>query len=177
MLAVYLTLIDEEDTDVFEMIYIKYKKLFFVRSMEILNNIQLAEDAVSETFFSLAKNFKKVHNLNPSEILALAIIINKNITFKIYNGEKKHLDYDDHEDLTEDSGDFSLEDTVEDRAILSAVKKLPGVYRDIIMMKYYYDLTVDDIVKMIGIPLCTVKYRLSKARQLLRKELKGCERP
>lgn len=171
MLVLYMSLVDEEDMDVFETIYSRYKNQLYIKSMEILDNYHLAEEAVSDTFFMLAKNYKKVHNLELSEILAFAVIINRSMSLKIYNREKKLTDsimYDEH---IEEKSDASFQEEMKNRPVFEAVRNLPDIYCDIIMLKYYYNLKVEEMAEVTGLSEGGVKYRLSEAKKLLRKEL------
>lgn len=55
MLAVCMTLIDDDDKSKFRKIYDSLERKMFVFSMSMLHNNALAEEAVSETFLALAK--------------------------------------------------------------------------------------------------------------------------
>lgn len=77
MLTICLTLIDNEnDKSTFRKIYDTYERRLFAYSMSILHNTALSEEAVSETFLSLAENFKKIHNFELAEMIAYVVIIN-----------------------------------------------------------------------------------------------------
>ena len=59
MLAIYLTLIDnEDDKKSFEDLYNQNRSKAYAIAFNILKNKTLAEEACSETFFSLAKSFQ-----------------------------------------------------------------------------------------------------------------------
>ena len=71
MLAIYLTLIDnEDDKKSFEDLYNQNRSKAYAIAFNILKNKTLAEEACSETFFSLAKigllycHYVIVKNLN-----------------------------------------------------------------------------------------------------------------
>ena len=83
-------LVDESDTKIFEELYNSLEKKLFAYSMSILHNRSLSEEAVSETFFRLAKCFKKIHNLEVAEIKAFTVIINRNCCYDIIRSENKN---------------------------------------------------------------------------------------
>ena len=59
--ALYLTLIDnEDDKKSFEDLYNQNRSKAYAIAFNILKNKTLAEEACSETFFSLAKSFQKI---------------------------------------------------------------------------------------------------------------------
>lgn len=85
-----MTLIDDDDKSKFRKIYDSLERKLFVFSMSRLHNNALAEEAVSETFLALAENFKKIHSLEPAEIVAYTVIINRNVCIDILAKENKH---------------------------------------------------------------------------------------
>lgn len=85
-----MTLIDDDDKSEFRKIYDSLERKLFVFSMSKLHNNALAEEAVSETFLALAENFKKIHSLEPAEIVAYTVIINRNVCIDILTKENKH---------------------------------------------------------------------------------------
>ena len=73
---IYMSLIDdEEDKKAFEKLYNKYKNKAYLGAMDFLNNSSLAEECVSETFLSIAKNFQIVNNLKPNKQLKYIVIL------------------------------------------------------------------------------------------------------
>jgi RNA polymerase sigma-70 factor (ECF subfamily) len=72
-----------------------------------------------------------------------------------------------------------LGDEVVDRTALMAVlDSLPVPEKEILALFYLHDLSLDGCAEVCGIPVGTVKSRLSRARRLLREELvrKGFDR-
>lgn len=64
-----------------------------------------------------------------------------------------------------------LEQTAEKLVIEEALTKLTPMYRSIILMKYFEDLTIREIASRLGYPEGTVKTWLHKALGALRKDL------
>lgn len=58
------------------------------------------------------------------------------------------------------------------RLITEAIENLPDKYREVINMRHKQELPYEDIAKELGVPLGTVKARLFRARELLKKRLK-----
>ena len=56
-------------------------------------------------------------------------------------------------------------------AIRSAVAKLPEHYRVVVVFRYFEDMSVPEIAKVLGIPEGTVKFRLHKAKNMMRRSL------
>ncbi|MGB9859862.1 MAG: RNA polymerase sigma factor [Moorellaceae bacterium] len=53
----------------------------------------------------------------------------------------------------------------------NALRKLPAEFRDILVLKYYAELEVEEMASVLEIPVGTVKSRLNRAREKLRKTL------
>jgi DNA-directed RNA polymerase specialized sigma24 family protein len=59
-----------------------------------------------------------------------------------------------------------------DTGVLDAVERLPRPLREVVLLHYYADLSVDDVARALHRPAGTVKRRLSEARAVLAKELR-----
>ena len=69
----------------------------------------------------------------------------------------------------------NIADSEEERggyeALYRAVRSLPDRYREVIQLVYFRDLTEEDAANILKIPKGTVKSRLHKAKEMLKKEL------
>ena len=59
----------------------------------------------------------------------------------------------------------------EDRELASAVMSLPIKYREVIYLFYYEELSIKEIATVIEVKENTIKTRLKKAKELLKKGL------
>ena len=57
------------------------------------------------------------------------------------------------------------------QAIREAVGRLPALYRVVTVFRYFEDMTVPEIASVVGIPEGTVKFRLHKAKAMMRRQL------
>ena len=64
-----------------------------------------------------------------------------------------------------------------DPTLARAIAELPEVYRQVILMRYYGDLSCNEVSRQLEVPLGTVTKRLSRAYALLRESLRNYERP
>ena len=79
MLALYLGMIETpEEKIIFEELYNTYKGKMFSLAFSILKNHHNAEEAVSQAFFTAAKNFSKISSLAEEKRGAYLKIIVKN---------------------------------------------------------------------------------------------------
>ena len=54
-----------------------------------------------------------------------------------------------------------------DETLKQVVNQLKEPYRQIIQLRYYEDLSYEEIAERLGIPMGTVKVRLLRAKELL----------
>ncbi len=70
-------------------------------------------------------------------------------------------------DMTPDS---SAE--LDDRFVMElAIRRLPEEFREVVLLHYYQGLKLTEVAAVLNIGLPLVKYRLKRAKELLRKEL------
>lgn len=156
------------------------------------NNPEYLVDRYLQDLVRLALVY--VHNMDDAEDIAQQVFITylhkrplftdeahaKNWLFKVtVNASKNHMrsrkstvNYDDL------AGVLSTEDadyghTEREQAVLNAVLRLKPAYREVIHLYYYNDYDTNEIAHILGIPTATVRTRLSRARAVLEKELKG----
>lgn len=157
----------------------KEREMFF-HAYTILGNHHDAEDIVQETIFSM---FRNIGNLkDPNAIDAWIIRIIKNNCTSLFRKQAKHIydvDIDDEDekiDLIEDDRDFLPEAYAEDKQererIYKIVQQLPEKRREAILMYYYNDLSYKEIADINSISIDTVASSISKARAMIKKELK-----
>ena len=69
-----------------------------------------------------------------------------------------------------------LDDADERLRLLAEIEALPEIYRQVVMLYYYDDLTYRELGGLLGVSTATVNARLTKARALLRERLTDCRR-
>ncbi len=58
-------------------------------------------------------------------------------------------------------------------AVRQAVAALPEIFREVVVFRYFEDLTVPEIAQVLAIPEGSVKSRLNRAKQRIRGQLSG----
>lgn len=141
-----------------------------------------AEDICVRTF---SKAFEKIETYDPSfEFKTWLITISKNIHIDLVRKQKsaKWLKTSDHEDdeLLEQADDAP---TAEDLLItqqnldklLKCIKVLKPHYQEVINLRYFQELTYEEIAKELGEPLTNIKVKLLRAKRLLAEILQSNE--
>lgn len=69
---------------------------------------------------------------------------------------------------------YDISERIADRAeVIDAVRTLDPALQEVLLLRYYHDLKVDEIAAVVGAPSGTVKFRLFNSLQKLRRLLLG----
>lgn len=167
MLPIYLAMLnDEEDKNKFELIYEKYRKLMFYVANRVLNDEQLAEDAVHQTFLKILENLDKIEDVRCHKTKSYIVTMVRNTAINLYNRRKRHATIP----LEEVEYCITVEPLsfTEDLDHLArAVMKLPAMYRGVLTLKYVQEFSNAEIAQMLDISEATVRKRLERAKHKL----------
>lgn len=173
MLALYLGMIDTpEEKTAFEDLYNTYKGKMFSLAHSILKNHHNAEEAVSQAFFTAAKNFGKIRELTAVQQGAYLKITVKNAAIDIYRKEKNSNttpieEIEDFGEMSEDISDSVLSE-MNYNAVVEAIRSLPEQYAECLYLFHVRELSVKEIASHLYIEQEAVKKRLQRARVKLR---------
>lgn len=142
----------------------KYKDDLYIMALAMLKNEADAEDAVSNAILKAYEHADQVRAFH--KFKAWMLTITKNEALKIM--EKRF--YLPGDDTVEAMSEPVLEHYDEMWDIMQQMKE---EYRLVVVLFYYDDLSLRDISEVLSIPVGTVKSRLSRGKEELRKALKG----
>jgi len=140
-------------------------------AMSILNNKDDADDAVCDTVVKAYENICKLNNCKFFKTWIIRMVINQ--ANDIYKRRNKVVYlYDvNNEPEYEDEYDYG------DDELNVAVANLGLDYRTVITLHYFQDMKIKEIASVLQIPQGTVKWRLSKAKSLLKEKLSAAPLP
>lgn len=162
----------------------RYKKPVYHMILKMVRNVDDAEDLTIEAF---AKAFKNLHKFKKDFTFStwlFRIATNNTIDFI----RKKRLDTmslntsfkdDNGDSVTIDVQDRNLnpqEEAIKSQKIELVrmfVTKLPAKYQRLVKLRYFDELSYDEIAKELEAPLGTVKAQLHRARELMYDLVKG----
>ena len=132
------------------------------------------EDLVQETFLA-AWNARARFRGECGEATWLArIAVNKCRSHRRWLGVRRFVRFapsHEDDDSARREADRSPGETEEE--IRLAVARLPAKYREPIVLRYFEDLSIDEMSQVLGLSRAAVDKRLSRARQQLKEVLKG----
>lgn len=176
-MLIYLTAIkNQKDRDKAEQIYMQYRQLMYYVAYSILQDRQLAEDAVHESFLKIIDHLDKFSEISCNKSKGLIVVIVRNISLNLFNRRKKFAQIAlDDVAYTLESAEISPEDfvTAADgyRLLLQCISKLGHKYTDPLYLKYVYHYDDNEIAEMLHISSDHVRVRLHRAKKKLREIL------
>ena len=197
MLTLLLAVIDSpEDQTLFEAVYNKYRGQLLGIAISMLNDHQLAEDAVSETMWKTALNFEKllVHlrgdsgreQLDTNDVLCprtngFVVIVLKNICRDMLRKGKKESIVFYADEAALDSLCDESEDGTEDRYIssenaLEITRTVEGLSETLRYTMYLYivlEFSIEETAEILGCSYETIKKRIQRGRKELQRALEG----
>lgn len=160
----------------------KYKDKIYYLGYRMLGNKEEAEDICQETFIRVYSNLDKYDNKHRFSTWVYKIATNLCID-RIRKNKKTIYSLDSNWNNEEDLDwyskvpDRSL--TPEDEVVLNeqnfyiqqSFNKLPLKYRTIMTLRYIDGLSLQEICDIVDLPITTVKTRLHRGREYMRKSL------
>jgi len=178
--------IKDRDQHAFALLMERYRKPVYHMILKMVRNVDDAEDLTIEAF---AKAFKNLHRFKKDYTFStwlFRIATNNSIDFI----RKKRLQTMSLDSSYKDDAGEPVSMDIEDKnlnpqeeAIKSQkieliqmfVTKLPAKYQRLVRLRYFQELSYDEIASELEAPLGTVKAQLHRARELLYDLVKGKE--
>lgn len=150
------------DNETFAKLIQEYTPNLYRLTFGILHNHDDAEDAVAE---SVLKAYEKVHTLrNIESFRAWIMQIAANEAKQIYARNRRSAPIENVEEYMPEFKD-------EYHELWDIVMELELAYREVTILYFYERLSIKEIGKILHIPEGTVKSRLYRAKQQLKKWL------
>jgi len=164
------------DTDAFEELITRYKKLIFNTAYRMMGNREEAEDITQEVFIKIYNSLSKYDPEFKFSTWSLRITSNLCVDW-LRKRKGETVPIEDVYDLKDDGA------TPEDKYISKerqkrvqeAINKLPDKYKELIILFHHRNLSYQEIMNITGETLTIVKNRLYRARQMLKDELSSID--
>lgn len=153
---------------------LKYGKLFYNLSNNIVNNKQDAEECVNDAYLGA---WNTIPPQNPNPLLSYVCKIVRNISIKSYWKNKKHSSYTLALEELEPfiCGTSTTESELEVKELTTIIEKfldtLSKENRIIFIKRYWFCDSHKDIAEYMGFSEKNISVRLTRIRQKLKKHL------
>lgn len=133
-----------------------------------LHDIHLAEDAVQDTYIKVYEKWGQFRGDCSEKTWIASIAIN------VCKSQRRSVWFKNRLLQTEVGSEQGQEDPpIWDDSLLQEIVGLPPKYREVILLFYYQEMKTKEIAAALHISESAVSVRLNRARQQLRKSLKG----
>jgi len=161
-----------------------YYKSLYLNCLKLTRNSDVSEDLTQEAFI---RAFKYKNTYNKSFKFSNWLLkISTNVCMRYFNNHGRELkktiyieSLDEHvksfyqlNNLLK-KGEIPFDEKIENDIVSCAVNLLPFIYRAVLVLRYYNELTYEEISDVLKKPVGTVKFRLSRAKDLLGKLLES----
>lgn len=162
------------DEDAFTMLYERYHKRLEYIAYQLCKNSEDAKDAVQQTFMQI---YTSLHTLrDPQRFYHWCCkIVHGKCTDMFRKNRDVTMDIDHSplvSNMVEDRDDFlpqQLMHITSDREVLlSMLDQLPPAQKQVVLMVYFEQLSMQDCASILNVPEGTVKSRLFTAKKALR---------
>jgi RNA polymerase sigma-70 factor (ECF subfamily) len=161
-----IELVNKGDADAFEILYRRYRDWVYRLAWRFTGNQQDALDVLQETFTYLLGKFPGF-SLTASMTTFLYPVV-RHISLTIRSKSRRFTS--DEEILSELTAPAS-KDTQSSRSELAAILTvLPDEQREVLLMRFVDDMSLQGIATALNIPIGTVKSRLHHALNTLRQD-------
>ncbi|MHA6481036.1 RNA polymerase sigma factor SigW [Paenibacillus sp. strain BS8-2] len=169
------------DQQAFEELVDLYQDKLFHMAYRMLSNRQEAEDVVQETFLRVYKNLDRFDESLKFSTWIYRIATNLCIdrlrkrkpTYSLDAESSEYEGLDGYSMIPGDNrtpeSELILSDT--QRIIHQAMETLPPKYKSVMMLRYIQDLSLQEVGDILGMPVTTIKTRVHRGREFLRKKL------
>ncbi|MGD1019411.1 MAG: sigma-70 family RNA polymerase sigma factor [Verrucomicrobiia bacterium] len=156
--------------DDFRLLVHRYQGPLFSYLTGRLGDRSLAEEAAQESFVRAFQSLPKLRK--PESFYSWLLGIAGRVAQEQFRSRKRHQrDREAAETILADNADDPEEYPLEE-----AIAALPETYRQMILLRFYEELSCHELAEQLDLPLGTVTKTLSRAYALLRQELQARER-
>lgn len=170
----------KKDSAAYKELFLRYNKKLFTYIFHLVGNKDETEDILQNVF---SKTYKNIGNFDISRKFSswlYRIAHNETVNFLKRRNQRRSVSWDEisanKDRLDTATNDEPLEDRWAkqeiSREIDEALNKIPEKYRHILKLRYFQELSYEDISKILGKPVNTVGTLINRAKKKLLEAVK-----
>jgi len=161
------------NTQAFDVLVNRYRRAMLTVAQQIVRNAADAEDVVQDAFLRAFEALPQLTDLN--RFGAWLHSITRNRALRYYKNASRYQPQEDMEPYLNTVSDTSATDPAQiveseltQQGIRDAIQSLPADYQEVIELYYWAEMPQQRMAEFLSLPLTTVKWRLRKAKELLK---------
>jgi RNA polymerase sigma-70 factor, ECF subfamily len=164
------------DDDLFDYIFNEYNDDVYRLIFTYVKKKEVAEDLVQDVFIKCYKNIDNFKGNSSVKTWIMSIAINQSKDY-LRSAYSRYVYLSDKisslvKGNTKTPEDLVLEDYGK-HCLTKEILNLPLKYREVIYLYYFQELKIKEIAVVLGVNENTMKSRLSRAKELVKKNLQG----
>lgn len=170
--AELVALIKAGEIEAFNDIFFRYQTKIFSFLRGLTQNEHTAEDLAQNTFLNCYKFITKWNGSGSFKNWLYKIAYREALQY--FKKQKRNLEvFTEEGDLPEvaDDKDDILVELANKETVDKALKGMPEMYRTVLLLRYYNELSYEEIAEATELPINTVRTHLRRAKQALMKTL------
>jgi len=158
-----------------------YQEKLYHMAYRMLNNRQEAEDVVQDTFLRVYNNLERYDTSMKFSTWIYRIATNLSIDRlrkrkPVYSLDAESSEYeglDGYSMIPSDNRTPESEMLISEtqRIIHQAIDTLPPKYKTVMILRYIHELSLQEVGDILDMPVTTIKTRVHRGREFLRKKL------
>jgi RNA polymerase sigma-70 factor (ECF subfamily) len=174
------------DRQAFDELVARYQRYVFNLIYQHLGRTDDLEDVAQEVFLRIFKFIRKYRGNASLESWIYKVVLNycrtharrrstvARIFGTIQQGKDDERSFEVLDTIASETYDpaKTVEQRIQAEDIMGAVRSLPSIYSDILIMREVNELSYEEIAQILSISIGTVKSRISRARDLVRSKVK-----
>lgn len=161
------------DTEAFDVLVLRYRRAMLTVAQQIVRNPSDAEDVVQDALLLAFEALPQLDNLN--RFGAWLHTITRNRAVRHFKNTSRYTPQEDMEPYVNRVTDSSDADpaVIYERKqarqdVRDAIMELPAEFQEVLQLYYWAEMPQKRMAEFLSVPLTTVKWRLHKAKALLR---------
>ena len=170
--------LNHRERTILEQLYFEYGQVMFSVANGVLCDPPLAEDAVHCAFLKLAGKASEIDDVFCKKTRGFLIIIARNTAIDFYRKRKneiKNIEQNKYELASKETSDHLPQDVAitneEIEKVQVLINSLDPKYGDVLLLKYYNNLSNKFIAELLNISAENVAVRLYRAKHMLAKRI------
>lgn len=161
------------NTQAFDVLVNRYRRAMLTVAQQIVRNSADAEDVVQDALLRAFEALPQLSDLN--RFGAWLHSITRNRALRYYRNANRYQPQEDMEPHLNRVSDTSaadpariVESELTQQAVRDAIQSMPADYQAVIELYYWAEMPQKRMAEFLSVPLTTVKWRLHKAKELLK---------
>jgi len=179
-----MLILDDVSRSKLSQIYDLYKDDLYRKAYYILKDHQLAQDVMQSAIIKISNHLHRIDEIDSVRTKAYVLTIVKNLAIdvtrkKAYQDQKKISSHDNASYINLKDEEMLVEDWMIDKEktfeLNKCISKLKKSHAEIIYLRYFEELTINEISEILGIKSNHVSVKINRAITALRQEVSNNE--